>query len=271
MTLLPLVAAGLVLSAAIGVATSGSAPLAIAAAWAVAIVATVITLGFSVGPPGSMFFVLVAGVSAHITSDGVDGLLLIGMVALGSAIAYLVVLAPLIVPSVRRSQAHAPMRGFAFDATTRVIAARVAIGVSAAALIAAPLGIPRAYWVIVAVVVILQNGHRLRLTAIRAVHRVAGTVIGVGLFALIALWHPSGLALALVLTALQFTVEMFVVRNYGLALIFITPLALTIAAQGAQTTDVALERVLDTILGAAIALAVLGASWGLRRVRPART
>jgi uncharacterized membrane protein YccC len=163
------------------------------------------------------------------------------------------------------------MRGFEFDAITRVIFIRLVIGVTAAILIAVPLAVPRSYWVIVAVVVILQNGHQLRLTAFRAVHRVVGTIIGVGLFALIGLWNPSGLALALLLVALQFVVESFIVRNYGLALIFITPLALTIAAQGEPTTAVIIDRIVDTLLGAAIALLVLAGSWLLRKVRPART
>jgi uncharacterized membrane protein YccC len=123
----------------------------------------------------------------------------------------------------------------------------------------------------VAAVVILQNGHRIKLTAIRAVHRVAGTILGVGLFALIMLWNPHDLVLALLLVVLQFAVEMVVVRNYGLALILITPLALTIAAQGStgDVGEVVIERVLDTLLGAGIALVVLAVAYlaGRRRTQ----
>jgi len=123
--------------------------------------------------------------------------------------------------------------------------------------------------VVVAVVAILQNGHRLRLTGLRAVHRVLGTLVGLGLFALVSLASPSGIGLALLLMALQFVVELVVIRNYGLALVFITPLALTIAAQ-AGTSDVGVivgERFFDTLLGAAIAMTILLAAYVLLRWR----
>jgi uncharacterized membrane protein YccC len=52
---------------------------------------------------------------------------------------------------------------------------------------------------------------------------------------------------------------MLVVRNYALAVIFITPLALTIASGGQRVTDVGgllLSRGLETTLGCAVALTV---------------
>ena len=136
--------------------------------------------------------------------------------------------------------------------------------------VAAPLGLPRAYWVVLTVVVILQNGHTVRLSALRGVHRVLGTFVGLGLFALIALLGPEGVVLAVVLMALQFVVEMVVVRNYGLALIFITPLAMLISTQGGHVEQIVGDRVLDTLIGTAIALAVLFASVLLRRVSARR-
>ncbi|NLA67086.1 MAG: FUSC family protein [Gammaproteobacteria bacterium] len=43
-------------------------------------------------------------------------------------------------------------------------------------------------------------------------------------------WHPQGLALVLVVMALQFCVEMLVMRNYATAVVFITGAALTLAS-----------------------------------------
>jgi uncharacterized membrane protein YccC len=240
----------------------------------------VLCLGFAVGPPGALFYVLVAGVSGHVAGPvglgggGVDGWLVIGMLALGLLTAYLVVLAPLVLPSVRAADSAiepAAVR-FEIDETIRIVLIRLVAATATAVLVAAPLGVHRAYWVVVAVVAILQNGHRLRLTFVRGVHRVLGTFVGLGLFALVQLAHPSGIGLALLLMALQFAVEMVVIRNYGLALVFITPLALTIAAQ-AGSADVAVivgERLLDTLIGAGIATAVLVTAlafirWSARR------
>ena len=65
-------------------------------------------------------------------------------------------------------------------------------------------------------------------------------------------------AVVLLIATLQFTTEVVVVRHYGLALIFITPLALTIAASGNTDDPVRIvgERIVDTLLGAVIGVLV---------------
>ena len=276
-SVLPLFALGLVVSSALGVLGSGSLVGSLVVLFVVAAVSTTLILGFSVGPPGSIFFVLVAGVSSHLAGStelggaGLDGRLVIGMLAIGALIAYLVVLAPLLLPSVRRADAALHQQGrlarFSLGPIDRVILTRVIVGAAIATLIAAPLGVHRAYWVVVAVVVILQNGHRIRLTTMRAAHRVLGTLVGVGLFALIMLVNPAGVWLAVLLMALQFMVEVVVIRNYGLALVFITPLALVIAAQGsaADVGATVVERVVDSLLGAAISLVMLAVAFLVQR------
>ena len=278
-SVLPLIALGLVASSAIGVLASGSLLASLAAVFVVAAVSSTLILGFSIGPPGSLFFVLVTGVSTHLAApvslggESLSGLLVIGMLALGAVIAYLVVLAPLAVPRVRvrDSELHAGRapRRFTLTEIDRVILGRVIVGSAIAALISAPLGIHRAYWVVLTVVVILQNGHRLRLTTLRAVHRVLGTLVGVAVFALVMLVNPHGVWLALLLMALQFGVEIVVIRNYGLALVLITPLALVISSQSgtADVTATVTERVVDTVLGAVIALVVLAVAYLVQKRR----
>jgi uncharacterized membrane protein YccC len=230
-----------------------------------------------------MFFVLLTGVASRLVgpaSLGGDGLapgLVLGMLAIGCAISYLVVMAPLLLPSVRRKDSalhleRPPIR-FQLDEPSRIILERIVVATVIAGLISTPLGIHRAYWVMIAVVVILQNGHRVRLTALRAVHRVLGTLIGVGLFALILVFEPRGIAVGIVVMVLQFIVETIVIRNYGLALVFITPLALLIADQSgsADIGETISVRVLDTLLGAVIALVVLFGSFLARRISSSRT
>ena len=279
--LLPLIAAGLIASSVLGVATSGSLVLSLASVALVAVASATLGLGFRLGPPGALFFVLVVGVSGHLAAGtglggaGIDGVLVIALLALGCLIAYLVVLAPLLLPSARRRDASkheatvAPTHvRFALDSASRIILVRLAVGSIAAAVLSAPLGIDRAYWVVMTVVAILQNGHRIRLTGLRGVQRVLGTLVGVGVFALIQLADPGGVWVALLLVALQFIVEIVVIRNYGLALVFITPLALTIAAQAhaAPAQSLIVDRVSDTLIGAGIALVVLLWAALLRRV-----
>ena len=278
--LLPFIALGIIAASAIGVAVAWSIVLSLAALLVLTVVGSIILLGFGAGPPGGLFFMLVAGASIRLTAPvkldgvGLNGWLVIELVALGAAIAYVIILVPLLLPSVRERdfEAHRTRERFRFDLSgdTRVIVIRLAIASTIAVLVSSPLGVHRTYWVLLTVIAILQNGRRLRLTALRGIHRVLGTLVGLGLFALVILWGPKGLLLALLLAVLQFVVELVVIRNYGLALIFITPLALTIASQGdpGDVGTVVATRVFDTLLGAAIAMVVLLGALALRRYLP---
>jgi hypothetical protein len=279
---LPLVALGLIAASAVGALAAGSLASSIIALVVVAIGACVLCLGLPVGPPGAMFFVLLTGVASRLVGpaslggDELSAGLVIGMLAIGCVISYLVVMAPLLLPSVRRKDAalhleRPPIR-FQLDGPSRIILERIVVATVIAGLLATPLGIHRAYWVMLAVVVILQNGHRVRLTALRAVHRVLGTLIGVALFALILVFEPRGIVVGVVVMVLQFIVEVIVIRNYGLALVFITPLALIIADQSgsADIGETISVRVLDTLLGALIALVVLFGSFLARRLSSIR-
>ena len=122
------------------------------------------------------------------------------------------------------------------------------------------------------VVAVLQSGVHRRLTALRATHRILGTILGAGIFLVLALLDPGGVVLVLVLGVLQFVVELLVVRHYGLALVFITPLALLVAARapGTSAPALAVERIVDTGIGAVIAVVVLVGEFALER-RAART
>jgi uncharacterized membrane protein YccC len=87
----------------------------------------------------------------------------------------------------------------------------------------------------------------------------------------LALLSPQGIVLALLLGAMQFCVELLVTRHYALALVLITPLAITVgtAAAGVSPDAVVGERIVDTLLGAAIAVLALLVLPGQRRPAPA--
>jgi hypothetical protein len=278
--LLPLIGLGLIFSGAVGIVSSSSVLFSLIALFLLTVAGSVVLLGFGAGPPGGLFFMLVAGASIRLTAPtdldgvGLNGWLVLGMLCIGAVIAYVVILVPLLAPRVRARDKEAgtkiaPLR-FQVSGDTRVIIIRLTIACAIGAAVSAPLGVHRTYWVLLTVIAILQNGRQVRLTALRGVHRVVGTFVGLGLFALILSLDPQGLWLALLLALLQATVELVVIRNYGLALIFITPLALLIAAQGdpGDIGSVVLTRVIDTLLGAAIALAVLLGALFIRRYLP---
>ena len=144
---------------------------------------------------------------------------------------------------------------------------RVSIVAVLGVLIGAFMDPSRSYWIVGAGVAVIGLAAERRAAFQRGLHRMLGTVLGVGVYALIALLHPQGLWIALLLGILQFSVELVVVRHYALALMLITPLVLLLT--GAATgqigaMDVAVERVIDTVVGSA-----LGAASGL--LHPRRT
>jgi hypothetical protein len=278
---LPFVGAGFVLASTFGILGSATASLTIASLILVAVLASSLAFRVGLGPPGPMQFVLVAGISAHVATPAsqggasLNGALIPMLVAVGAISAYLLVIAPLTLPSVHRHRGKgANLREvFSFaplDQETTVITARVVAAVAAAGVVSVPLGVNRAYWVIMVAGAVLQASHVRRLTVIRTAQRVLGTVVGVTAFALLTWLQLSGFWLVAVLALLQFAIEVVVGRNYGLALIFITPLALTISAVTGTDDPLGLagERIGDTLLGALIALVVLWISERLPATRP---
>jgi uncharacterized membrane protein YccC len=150
---------------------------------------------------------------------------------------------------------------------SRIILGRLAVAAALGTAVGLGLGLERVYWVLLSVVAILQNGRGRRLTAVRGVHRMLGTVLGVGVFVLVATVRPTGLLLVTLVALLQFGTELLIVRHYGLALVLITPLALTIAeSTGADVLATATVRVVDTAVGAGAALLVLVLELGAERL-----
>jgi hypothetical protein len=140
----------------------------------------------------------------------------------------------------------------------RYVMLRIAIAVPIAGTIAAVLGVGRAYWAMAAAVLVLHQGADWIRTLQRGTERLLGTWVGLGLAGIIMLIHPQGMWLVLVIALLQFTIELLVVRNYTLAVIFITATALTIgsAAHRVDIGEVLLTRGVDTAIGCAVAIAV---------------
>lgn len=139
------------------------------------------------------------------------------------------------------------------------LAVRVGVAVALSGLAALALVADHSYWAMAAAVLVLYQGFDWSRTLQRGVERMVGTLIGLGLAAAILTWQPHGWWLVGVIAALQFTIEMFVVRNYTIAVIFITPLALTIAAGGQPVPDLQhflVTRGLDTVIGCVVALLV---------------
>jgi len=143
-------------------------------------------------------------------------------------------------------------------------AARFGVAAALAGGLSTALGIGHPYWAMIAAVVPLV-AVRLSHSAVRATHRIAGTFLGLILAAILLAAQPSGLAAIALVVALQIAAELFVTRNYGFALLFVTPLALVMIdlAHPTDTATLVVDRLVETALGTVVALAVAAATWAL--------
>ncbi|MEE1618429.1 FUSC family protein [Brachybacterium sp. J153] len=131
-----------------------------------------------------------------------------------------------------------------------------------AALVAGALGLlsglPFPYWAQVAAVAPLSSpGHGARVE--RAVHRLVGTVLGVVVTAFLLSFPAEPWQLVVWVVVLQFLAEMFILRNYSLALLFVTPLALLMVQLGHPQPAVPMlqARVLETAIGVVVGLVLV--------------
>jgi uncharacterized membrane protein YccC len=140
-----------------------------------------------------------------------------------------------------------------------LVVIRVGVATIVAGGLAGLLGLEHAYWAMAAAVLVLHQGLDRRRMTQRALERLVGTWTGLLLAAVVIATHPHALWLVAVIMLLNFLVELTVVRNYTLAVVFITAVALVIST-GAHGTDdlgaLLLARGVDTAVGCAVALAV---------------
>ncbi|WP_296555630.1 FUSC family protein [Pigmentiphaga sp.] len=146
----------------------------------------------------------------------------------------------------------------------RLIAAgRIAVGAAVAALLAHAAGWQHPSWAAIGATAVMQGGH-LHITMSRALQRMAGTVVGAGVAGAILAQSPSFWVVVGLIALFQFVTEIIIGYNYALGQITVTPMALlmTHLAAPAMAGNMAIERVFDTVAGAAagIVLAVLFSS-----------
>jgi uncharacterized membrane protein YccC len=182
----------------------------------------------------------------------------VALVALGAAIAWLVVMAGVAFRGGAPGPAAAPAAPPPWRQVRRA-AVRGAVGTGGAALIALTLGLPRPDWAAVACAAVLVHD-ATRTTVRRAGHRAVGTAAGIGVAGVVLAIVPGVLPLVVLVVALQFLVELFVARNYALAVVFITPLALLQGALATGQLDgpvigLLAGRLVETAIGCALAVA----------------
>ncbi|RYE85699.1 MAG: FUSC family protein [Hyphomicrobiales bacterium] len=217
-----------------------------------------VTVSTRFGPPGALIFVFAVGASmSPVPSFGVvmeRTAVVIAVAALGWLVCALTETFRLQADDTRPFPAE-PMRPLG----SRVLAScGVILGAALAILTSHVLGAAYPAWAAMGALAVMQGAH-LRISISRAVQRMAGTIVGAYLAWLVLTQEPSVWTLIAAIVALQFGTEVIIGANYGLGQILVTPMALFmthLASPSPAGAGMALERVVDTFLGAAIGLAL---------------
>ena len=253
----------------LGVAVIG-APLAVLTLGLMLVIVLGVLLISSSGlfPGTPLFFVFAYTVCAQVPTEPGDVLPSLLVAAAGAGFAWLVTMSGW---AVRRA---APERyGALFkdlprqprlnraayrDRLVWLSITQMLVGVLIAGGLAVLVGIGHPYWAVVSVVAVLPPPGARHSTS-RAFHRIFGTAAGVILTALVLLPGPPIWVLILVIGIGQFGAEILVGRHYGAALLFITPLALTVShlASPVPVSALLVDRVVETALGGAVALVIV--------------
>jgi hypothetical protein len=243
---------------------AAQAPLPVLGALLAVTIIAAVTLGAAMRwvPRGEMFFVLVLLIIASIPSTW--DRLPIGIATGAGGAAFSVLLAWLSgLRNGKREEEPKPdgwrrrlAEGYAsLDRGQHlVLMAAATLGVLTAWGLAIVLGIGHPFWAAVTVAALMPA---LAATDIwrRTLHLMLGTLGGVGVATLLFSFEPGHLALIAIIIVCQAAAEIAVARNYGVALLFFSPLAIGMSnlSRGAPWPPLLLDRLAEAALGTAVA------------------
>ena len=137
-------------------------------------------------------------------------------------------------------------------------AGRFFLATSVAGALSVLSGMSHSYWAMVAAAApIAAPDLSARLQ--RGVHRMVGTLGGVGVTAFLLSMQLETWHIVVFVIILQFLAELFIGRNYSIALLFVTPLALlmTQLAHPVETLSLLQARAVETVIGVVCGLVVV--------------
>ena len=136
---------------------------------------------------------------------------------------------------------------------------RIGLAGAAAGLVTQLVTVGHPYWAILTTTIIVHAWtSRISMTR-RAVARALGTVVGVLVFAGITLLEAPAWVDVAIMIACMIALNLVVMSNYTIGVMFITPMALLSADLGnsAPPLQLASDRVIETLIGAVLAVLVI--------------
>jgi hypothetical protein len=207
-------------------------------------------------PPGNFFFIMLASMAICTPFEFENIPTKIGYIALGTIFTCLIALIySLFTLKENRSPATISSKKEGYTHTAESIIFGVFMLISLTVAFSFPLDNP--YWIPISCIAVMQ-GSSSKHTWHRGLERIIGTLIGLGFTWLIAYANPTPFFMVISITLLQMIIEFFVVRNYTIAVIFITILTIFLAESSNQLSQnidkVFLSRLVDILIGSVIGI-----------------
>ncbi|MCM0614977.1 FUSC family protein [Paenarthrobacter sp. TYUT067] len=272
-----LAAAALTIAVSLGALVGVTGP---ASAWSVllmsflAVAGYLMTRRFGLLPVPSLFLVFAAGTTSFIPRDWGGAAIAFAVAAVSSLFGVLIGQTGGLFTSSRPKNVTVPqstsLRKIFRAPGARTQMLQYTLGPLIAGGTATALGLGHPYWAAVSATVPLA-GAALAAQLSRATLRLVGTLLGIGLAALMITLLTQIWMLVVMVALLQIIIELTVARNYGIAVVCITPSALILSHLAAPTPVNVLvaDRFVETALGVAVATAVLLIRFPQRRIQPA--
>jgi uncharacterized membrane protein YccC len=223
----------------------------------IAILVSMVCRFYALGPPNSLFFIMAAAIGAFTPVAVFQVPLMVGLITMGALLACLIAFFYSIYTL--RFQPPQPVTPLPTPSFEFVIFDSVVIGVfvGIALVLAQALQLQKSYWVPISCLAVIQ-GASLRAVWTKQLHRMLGTALGLLVAWGLLLLPLNSWTVALIMMALSFVIEMTVVRHYGFAMVFITPMTILLAEAAtrgqAPASPLIQARFVDTVLGCLMGL-----------------
>lgn len=207
-------------------------------------------------PPGNFFFIMVAAMSAYQAQEFKSIAFNVGIVALSVGFACLMGLIYSIL--FRKNESSVTKFEVKWTPQFTTFVESIILGgfIMLCKLVGTWFNLPNAYWIPISALAIMQGVSHYHVWQ-RTAQRIIGTMAGLILaYFIIEFTSINPLYAVLSIIALQWFIELLVVRNYALAVIFITPMTILLADNAAlhavPTSELISSRLMDIIIGSLI-------------------
>jgi hypothetical protein len=211
-------------------------------------------------PPGNFFFIMMLSTAVCKPFNLTTIPSSIGLMAMGCCIAFAAALIySFIIYNAERdkelSDKPQPVQHNYYAKKHQVDTGWIGLVMMVSILVATSGWFQNAYWIPISTLAIIQGMSRRHVWQ-RMAQRILGTIVGTIICWGVLAIDKSPMYIILMVMLFQFVVEFIIVRNYFLAVLFITPLTILLAefSQGAvgSITSLFLLRIQDIVIGSLI-------------------